>query len=154
MQANTSKTLTNRIIFVLSIIGIAMAIYVSQSFLRKASIICISTGCETVRKSPLAYPFGIPVPLFGLMGYLILTISAFLRTLEQKPHTIKLLGNIMFGVAVFGVSFVTWFTYTEIFIIRGICMWCGISAINMYIIFGLLLYERKFHLLGKEKNHE
>lgn len=154
MQANNSKVITNRVIFVLSIIGVAIAIYVSQSFLRKASIVCISTGCETVRKSPLAYPFGIPVPIFGLVGYLILTASAFLRTMKQKTHTLVTLANVMFGVAIFGVSFVSWFTYTEIFIIRGICMWCGISAINMYIIFGILLYERKFSFPRKEPSHE
>ncbi len=144
----------NRIVFFLSLIGIAIAIYVSQSFLRKASIVCISTGCETVRKSPLAYPFGIPVPLFGLVGYLVLTLSAFLRTMQQKSRTLITLANIMLGVAIFGVSFVSWFTYTEIFIIRGICMWCGISAINMYVIFGILLYERKFYFPRKEMSHE
>lgn len=143
MQPNTSKINTNRIIFFLSLIGIVIAIYVSQSFLRKASIVCISTGCETVRKSPLAYPLGIPVPLFGLVGYLILGISSFLRTMKQKSDTLTTLANIMLGVAIFGISFVTWFTYTEIFIIRGICMWCGISAINMYIIFAIIMYERK-----------
>ena len=142
----------NRTIFLLSLIGIAIAIYVSQSFLRKASIVCISTGCETVRKSPLAYPFGIPVPLFGLVGYLVLAASAFLRTMKQNAHTLATLANVMFGVAIFGVSFVSWFTYTEIFIIRGICMWCGISAINMYIIFGILLYERKISSTKKESN--
>ena len=154
MQTNTSKVLTNRIIFVLSIVGVAIAIYVSQSFLRKASIVCISTGCETVRKSPLAYPFGIPVPLFGLVGYLVLTASAFLRTMQQKTRTLVTLANIMFGVAIFGVLFVSWFTYTEIFIIRGLCMWCGISALNMYVIFAILMYERKFQFSGKEISHE
>lgn len=140
----------NRIVFFLSLVGIAIAIYVSQSFLRKASIVCISTGCETVRKSPLAYPFGIPVPLFGLVGYFILATCAFLRTMKQKTHTLVALANTMLGVAIFGVSFVSWFTYTEIFIIRGICMWCGISAINMYVIFGILMYERKLQFSGKE----
>ena len=140
MQTNNSSTITNRIIFLLSLIGIAIAIYVSQSFLRKASIVCISTGCETVRKSSLAYPFGIPVPLFGLVGYLVLAGCAFLKTMKQKAETLTMLSNIMLGVAIFGISFVTWFTYTELFIIRGICMWCAISAVNMYIVFGLLMY--------------
>ena len=131
----------NRIIFVLSVLGITMAIYVLQSFIRQSPIVCISTGCEVVRKSPYSYPFGIPVPLFGLVGYTILAISAFLRTMNYKRRTMNILKNIMLGVAIFGVCFVSWFTYTEIFVIRGICMWCAISAINMLIIFLLMMYE-------------
>lgn len=136
------KHVINRVVFVLSLLGIIMAIYVLQSFLRQASIVCISGGCETVRKSALSYPFGIPVPAFGLVGYAILSICAFLRTLEKGAKWNATLTKIMLGVAIFGISFVTWFTYTEIFIIQGICMWCAISAVNMYIVFFLLLKER------------
>lgn len=132
----------NRVVFVLSLLGIVMAIYVLQSFLRAAPIVCISGGCETVRKSALSYPFGIPVPAFGLVGYSILAISAFLRTLDKGKKWQSTLTKIMLGVAIFGVSFVTWFTYTEIFIIKGICMWCAISAANMVIILFLLYTER------------
>ena len=137
------KHVINRVVFVLSIVGIVMAVYVLQSFLRAAPIVCISGGCETVRKSPLSYPFGIPVPAFGLIGYSILAISAFLQTLDKGKKWHAMLTNIMLGVAIFGVSFVTWFTYTEIFIIKGICMWCAISAVNMFVIFTLLLIGKK-----------
>ncbi len=136
------KTWINRTVFILSLLGIVMAVYVLQSFLRQAPIVCISGGCEIVRKHPASYPFGIPVPAFGLVGYSILALSAFLRTLQKGKKWQSVLTKIMLGVAIFGVSFVTWFTYTEIFIIKGICMWCAISAVNMYIVFFLLLKER------------
>lgn len=134
----------NRIIFILSLLGIAMAIYVLQSFLRQSPIVCISTGCDVVRKSPYSYPFGIPVPFFGLVGYTILAISAFLRTVNLKSHILRLMSQIMLGVAIFGVAFVSWFTYTELFIIRGICMWCAISAVNMVVVFVLVLKSYHF----------
>lgn len=112
-----------------------MAIYVLQSFLRQSSIICLNgSGCEIVRKSPIAYPFGIPVPTFGLVGYTILAITAFLRTAGEKKWMLPL----MKGVAIFGVCFVTWFTFMEIFVIKGICTWCATSAITMYIVAVLL----------------
>jgi uncharacterized membrane protein len=130
----------NRIIFILSIAGVIMAIYVLQSFLRKASIICLTGGgCEAVRKNPLSYPFGIPVPAFGLIGYTGLTILSFLRTMSENK---KLFWGMM-GIGIFGICFVTWFTLTEIFLIKGICMWCAISAVNMWIIFFLLLFIKK-----------
>lgn len=118
-----------------------MALYVLQSFLRQAPIVCVSNGCEIVRKHPASYPLGIPVPLFGLVGYSILAICAFLKTLNKGKKWSRNLTYIMTSVAVFGVLFVTWFTYTEIVVIKGICMWCAISAVNMVVIFTLLLKE-------------
>lgn len=136
---NKEKTL-NRIIFILSILGVATAAYVLQSFLRQTGIVCLTgSGCELVRKSPFSYPFGIPVPAFGFVGYLGLTILSFLRTTKEKPWMLK----YMLGIAIFGICFVTWFTYMELFVIRGICMWCAISAVNMYVIFGLIVSSLK-----------
>ena len=137
---NTKQKALNRTIFILSIAGLLMGIYVLQSFLRQTGIICLSGGgCEAVRKNALSYPFGIPVPAVGVAGYTFLVILTFLRTTNQQLAT-KLLPWIL-GMATFGICFVTWFTYTEIFLIKGICMWCAISAVNMYIIFGLAVYE-------------
>jgi len=128
--------------FVLSIAGLLMGSYVLQSFLRQTGIICLTGGgCEAVRKSALSYPFGIPVPAVGIAGYTFLVILTFLRTTNQQLST-KLLWWIL-GMAIFGVCFVTWFTYTELFLIKGVCMWCAISAVNMYIIFALAVYETR-----------
>jgi uncharacterized membrane protein len=132
--------------FVLSIAGLLMGSYVLQSFLRQTGIICLTGGgCEAVRKSALSYPFGIPVPAIGVVGYTLLVVLTFLRTVNQKLEKKLLLGIL--GMATFGICFVTWFTYTEIFLIKGICMWCAISAVNMYVIFALTLISIK---LGKQ----
>lgn len=125
----------NRMVFILSILGVIMAIYVLQSFLRQSSIICLTSGCELVRKNPASYILGIPVPAFGLVGYTLLAILAFTRTVNKDPIFFKL----MLGVAIFGVAFVSWFTYTEIFIIKAICTWCAVSTVNMIAIFVILL---------------
>ncbi len=133
----------NRIIFVLSIVGIAMAIYVLQSFIRKTGIVCVTSGCELVRKSPASYLFGFfPVPAVGLIGYMILAVCAFLKTTNLSSRTSLLVTRIMLGMATFGVLFVTWFTYTELFIIKGVCTWCLLSTVNMFVIFTLLLKSR------------
>lgn len=125
----------NRVIFILSIIGVVMAIYVLQSFLRQSKIVCVNQGCELVRKSIYSYPLGIPVPAFGLIGYSLLVLFTFLRTTSKDK---RLLYPVL-GISVFGILFVTWFTYTELFIIKAICTWCAVSAVNMYIIFFLTL---------------
>ena len=134
-----NPVLINRTLFLLSLLGFAMAIYVLQSFLRQSSIVCLTNGCEIVRKSPYSYPFGIPVPAFGLVGYFFLALLAFLRTTSKKQSIKK----AMLGISIFGICFVTWFTYVELFVIKGICTWCAISAVNMYIIFILNLKSYK-----------
>lgn len=134
----------NRVIFILSIIGALIAIYVFQSFVRQTSIVCVNTGCETVRKSSYSYIFGFPVPGVGLFGYGFLTILAFVRTMSSD----KRLLYGMLGISAFGVAFVSWFTYTEIFIIRAICTWCAISAANMLVI--SLLTFASFRLANKK----
>lgn len=129
----------NRVIFVLSIIGALIAIYVFQSFVRQTSIVCVNSGCETVRKNSNSYILGFPVPGVGLFGYSFLAVLAFLRTMSSD----KRLLYGMLGIATFGVAFVSWFTYTEIFVIKAVCTWCAISAANMFIIFLLTLSSYK-----------
>lgn len=129
IQPMTAKY--NRVIFILSIIGVLIAIYVFQSFIRQTSIICVNSGCEAVRKNPNSYIFGFPVPGVGLVGYSLLAILAFLRTMSSDKRF--LYG--MLGISTFGIVFVSWFTYTEIFIIKAICTWCAVSAVNMLVIF-------------------
>ncbi len=123
----------NRIIFILSIVGIGIALYVTQSFVRKVGIVCATSGCELVRKSPASYIYGIPIPAVGLVGYGVVAILAFLRTSSPNKNLLK---GIM-GITGFGVAFTLWFTYIELFIIKGICMWCVLSTINMFALFGL-----------------
>lgn len=129
----------NRFIFLLSLLGIAIAVYVLQSFLRDAPIVCLNSGCETVRKSPASWLFGIPVPGYGLVGYTLLATLAFLRTTSNKLNK-KLLPWIV-GIATGGVAFVGWFTYTELFVIKGVCTWCAVSAVNMVVIATLAWHE-------------
>lgn len=132
----------NRIIFLLSLIGIIIAIYVLQSFVRSTPIVCLNSGCELVRKNPASYIVGVPVPAVGLIGYSMLALLAFLKTTKNaNKHTIS---NLMLGIATFGVLFVSWFTYTELFVIRAVCTWCAVSAVNMLIIFFLILMTVRY----------
>jgi uncharacterized membrane protein len=136
MKSDKQSVIINRIIFILSVAGILMAAYVLQSWIRHSSIFCLNGGgCVTVQKSPYSYPFGIPVPAVGLVGYTFLAVLSFIRTVSTNKNLLK---GIL-GMAIFGVCFVTWFTYTELFLIKGVCTWCAVSAVNMVVIFILAL---------------
>ena len=137
MKNSAQLRVLNRIIFILSVIGVLIAVYVFQSFVRQTPIVCVNSGCELVRKNQASYLWGIPVPGVGLIGYSLLAILAFLRTTQTKSQMTLL--KIMLGIGTFGVAFVSWFTYTELFVIRAVCTWCAISAVNMTVIFLLTL---------------
>lgn len=131
-------TLSNRVIFTLAIVGFVVAGYVLKGYLTESSVFCpIGGGCDAVRKSPYAWPLGIPIPAFGFIGYTVILVLAFLRTL--KPENDHKLLTGMLGMAIFGTLFVTGFTLTEAFLIKEFCFWCVISTLIMYIIFGLTL---------------
>lgn len=132
--------ISNRIVFVLAVLGMCIAGYVAFTWLTGSPIVCISGGCETVRKNPFAWPFGIPFPLFGLAGYLIIAILSFLNT---ASNNYKKYHNFILGMAIFGSLLVTYFSFLEAFVIRGFCMWCVFSAIDMYLILFLTLGSRK-----------
>ena len=141
------STQLTKIVLVLSIFGIAIALYVLKGFLTARPIVCLNGGCEAVRKSSASYIYGVPVPTFGLVGYSFLLLMSIGR-LYLKQYSKQFL-NIMLGIAVFGVGFVTWFTWTEITVIHGICTWCAVSAVNMVVIFGMLaaiFFEEKKYL--------
>ncbi|MCL4359924.1 vitamin K epoxide reductase family protein [Patescibacteria group bacterium] len=134
--ALTSGVALNRALFLLSLLGIAIAVYVLEGWLRKSSLICLTGGgCALVQKSPYSYPFGIPVPAIGLLGYSILAVLSLLHTLGTKRWIL----SGLLGMAGFGVVFVSWFTFMEVFYIRGLCTWCILSALNMIIIFMIVL---------------
>ena len=144
MTAETHKVIIlNRIIFILSLFGILVAVYVLHGWLQNSPLLCPTGGCTTVAKSPFSYPFGIPVPAVGLLGYTILTVLALARTFT----TDKRLLYAILGMGAFGVCFVCWFTYVELFKIHAVCTWCADSAVNMLVIF---LLSVKSYLLAKK----
>lgn len=125
-----NRNLINRLIFILAIFGMLVSGYVAFTWLTKSPIVCISGGCETVRKTPAAWPLGIPFPLFGFTGYAVIAILSFMKTLTGS----KSIDKILVGMGGFGILLVSYFTYLEAFIIKGFCMWCVISTINMVVI--------------------
>ncbi len=107
----------------LSLTGLAISSYLAYTYLRHEAPICLagSQGCLKVSRSSYAWPGGIPMPLFGMAGYLALFTSAWLR--GQRARTAGMV------LAVFAVSVSLGLTYLEINVIHAICYWCVASAI-------------------------
>ncbi len=111
-------------ILVLSVIGTAVAAYLTYVHYAGLKVLCLSSGgCETVQASSYAKLAGVPVAVLGLGGYLGILVSLMIR---------GELGRIAgFAIALTGFAFSLYLTYREIFTIKAICQWCVFSAVLM-----------------------
>jgi len=116
-----------RTLLVLSVIGIGIAGYLTYIHYRGFNPICaVGHGCEKVQNSEWAKLAGVPVPLLGLIGYVGIFLSLFVRGELARMATA--------GMAIIGFAFSMYLTYREIFTIEAICQWCVGSAVVMTLI--------------------
>jgi len=91
-------------------------------------------GCEYVQTSPYAMLFGIPVAVFGVVGYLVLLIVSLLglqpRWAQRRQPTVALV-----ALSAAAVLFTAYLTYLEAFVIHAWCRWCLVSAGIIVAIF-------------------
>ncbi len=75
-------------------------------YVRPAPVFCgAEGGCGFVKKSPLAYPLGIPLPVFGISGILAIAIAAFVpgRTARLVQAGLATVGGLV-ALALLGVQ--------------------------------------------------
>jgi uncharacterized membrane protein len=107
---------------VLSLAGFAIAAYLTTVYLRHVPPLCgTSGGCVTVQHSQYAHVAGIPLPVFGLVGYALLFVTACLP--GQRART----AGMFFTVLAITASVVL--THIELNVIHAVCIWCVASAI-------------------------
>lgn len=121
-------------IALLALVGLFVALYLWLYQIGVAGELkCGAGGCDTVQTSKWAKFLGVPVALYGVVGYLaILGVAlAALRpaALSRRGPTLALA-----ALASGGVLFSAWLTYLELFVIHAICRWCVASAVIMTLI--------------------
>ncbi|MFL5816245.1 MAG: vitamin K epoxide reductase family protein [Conexibacter sp.] len=119
----TDRTL-QRALVVLTLVGIGIAGYLTYVHYKGLSPICaVGHGCETVQASRYARVGGVPVPLIGLIGYVAILASLFVRGELARLGTA--------AMAIGGFAFSAYLTSLELWKIHAICQWCVGSAIVM-----------------------
>lgn len=120
---------------IITVIGLAVSIYMTIFKLTDNESMCIGNGgCSVVNNSPYAAIYGIPVAAFGVGGYLaILLVLIF----EKKAGAFfKQNATLLnFGLTLIGFLFTLYLIYLEIFVIKALCPFCLTSQIAMTILF-------------------
>ncbi len=114
---------------ILSVIGVLLAIYLLWQQIAhpdfKPCNINSFINCNAVISGPVAKTLGIPTPLYGLIGYIVIFISVIFRK--------KIL---LLSMASFGLGFCLWIGYRELFQLHVICPVCIACQLIMIAIFG------------------
>jgi uncharacterized membrane protein len=127
-----SDRVHDRALVALALVGVGIAGYLTYVHYKGLSPICaVGHGCETVQSSKYAKVGGAPVPVIGLVGYLAILGSLFVRGEPARLATTTM--------AFFGVAFSGYLTYRELFSIHAICQWCVGSAVVMTLIAALAM---------------
>ena len=135
----------NRAVFLLSVIGMAVAGFLWHLHATHGDIPCgVSRGCEIVAESAYAhFPDGTGpwVAAWGTFGYLGFAMIAFLRTMALPPARDRMLLGILALGAVAGTLFSLRLTYLELYVIHAVCKWCISSQIIIALIATIAVAE-------------
>jgi uncharacterized membrane protein len=126
-----SEANLRRVIAFVAAVGIGVATYITIADSGGGHPQCLAggTGCATVAASSYSHIAGVNIAVFGIVGYILLLISAFFANDAAR------FGG--FAVALGGFGFSVYLTYLEIWKIEAICQWCVASAVLMTIQFAL-----------------
>ena len=124
---------------ILSGVGVLLAVYLLwQQLFRPAWQPCSINGfvnCDAIVSGAVAKTLGIPTPLYGLIGYIVIFFSAVYR---KK--------TLMFSMATFGLLFCLWIGYRELFqlhVICPVCIGCEVIMIAVFILSLKILKNKK-----------
>jgi uncharacterized membrane protein len=128
-------------IAVLALIGLLMSLYLTlHKFGYIGTLACGTGSCDTVQTSPWAVFMGIPVPVMGVVGYLVLLVLAVVGLQPAHAENRKL-GLLIFLLADIAIAFTIYLTYLEAFVINAWCRWCIGSALIVTLIWIFSLPE-------------
>lgn len=101
------------------------------------------SGCDIVQASAWSRFLGVPLALWGLVGYLALALVAVSGTRARRRRTLAVLATAGFGVSIY-------LTAVSLWVIEATCPYCLLSAALLAAAFAASLRE---HATGGLRSH-
>jgi len=122
---------------VLSVLGIALASYLSWTEWTGNSVkgCAVGSSCDVVLSSRWAKLFGLPTAFWGLLTYLTLAATAFIKGAHR--HWVS-----AWTLALFGLLYSAYLTTISVTVLGAACPYCLTSLALMTSIFVLVTYQR------------
>jgi uncharacterized membrane protein len=126
---------------VTTVIGLLDSLYLIWIKIANDKAYCLPGigDCWTVNTSIYSQIAGIPVAVFGTVGYLFILL-VFLSA-DRTPWLRNNSLYLLFGFTLVGILYSAYLTYIELFVIYAVCPFCVISASAMCILFGLTVFR-------------
>lgn len=118
------------LIKILAGIGILLALYLLWEQLARPAFqpcsINATVNCDAIVSGAVSKTLGVPTPLIGLVGYIIILCAAVLK--KKK---------LLLGMATFGLVFCLWIGYVELFrlyVVCPVCIGCELIMTTVFIL--------------------
>lgn len=123
-------------IALLSLVGVLISGYLMLHRMGLIGRLACGVGgeCETVQASKYATFMGLPVPLIGLGGYVVL-LGLALAGLQPGPAANRRISQALFCLSLVAVVFTAYLNGLEAYVIHAWCRWCLGSAAIIGLIF-------------------
>jgi uncharacterized membrane protein len=121
--------------FALSLIGLALATYLTITHFQPQDLFCSGKGfinCGAVTTSAQSRLLGIPVAFLGLGTYVVMTALNSPWGWRAKNYWIHV---ARFAIAIISMCFVLWLIYAELIIIDNLCLYCtGVHIVTFALL--------------------
>jgi protein-disulfide isomerase/rhodanese-related sulfurtransferase/uncharacterized membrane protein len=125
----------------LALLGLFDSLYLLWVYTSPSrSMVCLGTGCDTVRLSVYSHFWGVPMPVFGAAGYTLVALLIIAESLATPAQAIEV-RYALAGVTGFGFLFSLYLEYLQGFVIHAFCAWCVTSGLVMTLLCGLAIYN-------------
>lgn len=122
---------------ILAVIGIFLALFLLWERYFKPTFqpcnINSIVNCNAVISGEVSDTLGIPTPLIGLIGYVVILFAAFMKK-----------SKLVLGMATFGLAFCLYIAFRELFQLHVVCPVCILCQLDMITVFilGILLTRK------------
>lgn len=122
---------TRRLAISLTVVGVAIAVYLSVVHYSQESVplLCSSSGlvnCAQVTTSPQSMIGPLPVAALGVLWFVVMLVLLVMGGRSGPLAVVRLLW------AAIGLLVVFYLIYAELFLVGAICLWC--SAVHVLVI--------------------
>ena len=149
-----SNNLTLVVLFVVAVVGLADASYLTYEHYTGNKVVCsITGGCEKVLTREYSTVFGVPISLGGIIFYLAVLGFAFHFLLQPID---KRATQLLLAMSTVGLLTSAYLTGLQAFVIRAWCQFCLLSAFTSLCIFllSIALYRKGSRADKKEEKND
>jgi protein-disulfide isomerase/uncharacterized membrane protein len=130
-----SKVLLASALVLPVLVGLTASAALLADYVRPAAIFCAEGGgCEAVKHTVLATPYGVPMPAFGVLGFAVLAVLI----LSRGPRARTLHRVVSIAGAIVGAGLIA----TQL-AIGQICPWCIATDLSACVACGIAIWRSK-----------